>query len=83
MARLFGGVRLESGPLAGGGGSRDVGAHAGNRFGRVAVLARIVSQLVASQLSGRPALVEGMLEDVPLTSCLLDAVPQILIHDDS
>ena len=74
------GVTAQLGALGLGGGVGDVGAEAGDRGGRVAVLAGVAGQLLAAQLAGGPALVEGVLEHVPAVAGLLDPLPDVVAH---
>ena len=46
---------------------------------RVAVLARVARQLLAAQLAGRPAPVEGVAKHVPALAGLLDPLPSPLV----
>src|SRR3954447_17771703 len=52
----------------------------GDRLHRVPVLARVGRQLIAGELSRRPAPVEGVAEDVPALAGLLDPLPGPLRH---
>src|SRR4051794_21947110 len=62
------------------GGLGDRGAEAGDRSCRVAVLDGVIGQLLASQISSGPALVEGVLENVPAGPGLLDPLPDVVAH---
>jgi hypothetical protein len=73
-------VTAQLGALGLGGGLGDVGREAGERRGRVAVLAGVLGELLAGQLTGRPALVEGVLEHVPAVAGLLDPLPDVVAH---
>ena len=53
------------------------------RGGRVAVLAGVAGELLAAQLAGGPALVEGVLEHVPAVAGLLDPLPDVVAHVQS
>src|SRR5918994_6416708 len=55
-------------------------AHRGDSLDRVTVLARVSGGPVPAQLTGRPPLIERMLEDVPAAATLLDAVPDVAAH---
>jgi hypothetical protein len=74
------GVEAQVGALGVRGGVGDVGTEAGERGGRVTVLARVVGELLAAQLAGGPALVEGVLEHVPTVAGLLDLLPDVVAH---
>ena len=80
MGGLLLGVAAQVGALGVGRGVGDVGAEAGERGGRVAVLAGVVGELLAAQLAGGPALVEGVLEHVPSVAGLLDPLPDVVAH---
>ena len=83
MLGLLLGVAAQLGALLGRSGVGGAGAEAGDRGGRVTVLTRVSRQLLARQLPGRPALIERVLENVPLGAGGLDSVPDALAHSVS
>ncbi len=78
MAQLLGGVAAKLGTLGKGlcGGS----TQRGNRLDGVAILTGIARELLASQLTLGPALVEGVLEHVPSLAAFLDAIKNGRVH---
>ena len=82
MLGLLLGVAAQLGALGLGCGLGDAGTELGDGGSRVSILAGVARQLLAGQLPSGPALVERMLEDIPLEAGGLDSNPQNLVAHD-